>query len=92
MRGKRFIDQISLRFNLKIIKSFEARSFMFNNHDYRSCKVFVYIFDNFYTMCFSKHNVAFSKNGEGYVHQPIYKFPIQEKYKILQLISEALSK
>lgn len=89
MLGIRFINQLSLRFNLKVIKSFEIQSYIFNND--RPCKTYSYIFDNFYTVCFSKHRVAFSKDVRQYIHEPIYKFPIQEKHKILQLISEALS-
>lgn len=90
MWGIRFINQLSLRFNLKVIKSFEVQSHIFNKN--RPCKTSAYIFDNFYTVCFSKHHVAFSKDARQYMNQYVYKFPIQEKHKILQLISEALSK
>ena len=83
MRGIRFIRHVCSRFNLKVVYSFEGISPIFD----RMGRVTYYSLDSIYGIWFSKHKIAFYKHKE----TNCKIIPIQEKYKILQLISEALS-
>lgn len=84
MRGVRFINQIYKEFNLKVVFSFEGISPIFG----RMGRVTYYSLNSIYGIWFSKHKIAFYKDKETCVKI----MSISEKHKILQLISEALSK
>lgn len=90
MQGIRFINEICKEFNLKVTYSFEGRSTVFNDHTYRCCNIACYELNHhFITIWISKYKIAITWPSSIDV---IYRFSISEKHKVLQLISEALSK
>lgn len=86
MRGIRFINRICKEFDLKITESFEGYSDVFHKSNYQN-KITYFELNNIFTFWISKQKIALLIRSTATIHY----FPIQEKYKILQLISEALS-
>lgn len=87
MQGIRFINEICKEFNLNIIDSSDRYLHIFNTRDFQN-PVSYYNLNDLYILWISKRKIALLIRNTGHIKY----FPISEKHKILQLISEALSK
>lgn len=87
MRGIRFINEICKKFNLEVADACEARSAIFTDRTRRYCNVAYYTLNNYpFSIWISKHKIAITWPST----MNVYRFPISEKYKVLQLIHECL--
>lgn len=87
MQGIRFINEICKKFNLKVTDACRARSAFFTNRPHRCCNVAYYVLNNHsFFIWISKHKIAITWPST----MNVYRFPISEKYKVLQKINEHL--